>query len=233
MSSAEDAAGRLRDKVLADPALILDDVEVMKALVAADEGRRGKNVVDLRAAAMERLEARLARLESTYNSVVSAAYDNVAGMQQIHRAVLTALDPAERDAFFAALTGPLVAQLSADVLRLLLTRGDVTGPEPLAEAVLATPPGWIDRYLGAGRNRTARGVTLRALATGGEAAIYGKPAAALRSEAALKLDFGPGCGAGLLLLGARDPDQFRPDHGTDLLGFFAAVFERAARPFVR
>lgn len=233
MSSVEQAAPGLREKVLADPALILDDREVMKALVAADEGRRGRNVVDLRAAAMERLEGRLARLEATYNNVVSAAYDNVAGMQQIHRAVLTVLDPGERDAFFAALTGPLAAQLSADVLRLVLTRGDVTAPEPMGVAVLGAPPGWIDGYLGAGPNRTARGVTLRALPEGGEAAIYGPAAAALRSEAALKLDFGPGHRAGLLLLGSRDADQFRADHGTDLLAFFGAVFERAARPFLR
>jgi uncharacterized protein YigA (DUF484 family) len=231
--SKDDAASGLRDKVLADPALILDDTEVMKALVAADENRRGKNVVDLRAAAMDRLESRLERLESTYNNVVAAAYDNVAGMQQIHRAVLSVLDPGERDAFFAALGGPLVAQLSADVLRLVLTRGDVTGLEPAGEAVFAAPPGWIDRYLGAGPNRTARGVTLRALPEGGDPVLFDKYAPALRSEAALKLDFGPGFRSGLLVLGARDPDQFRADQGTDLLAFFAAVFERAARPFLR
>jgi uncharacterized protein len=233
MTSGEQAAPGLREKVLADPGLILDDAEVMKALVGATETRRGKNIVDLRAAAMERLESRLARLESTYNNVVSAAYDNVAGTQQIHRAVLSVLDPGEKAAFFAALTGPLAAQLSADLLRLVLTRGDVSGLEPVAEAVLAAPPGWIDRYLGAGPNRTARGVTLRGLPDGGDPAVYGRPAPVLRSEAALKLDFGPGFQPGLLLLGTRDAGQFGPDQGTDLLAFFGSVFERAARPFLR
>lgn len=232
MSSDETAAPGLREKVLADPALILDDPDVMKVLVAANETRRGRNVVDLRAAAMERLEDRLERLETTHNSVLSAAYENVAGMQQIHRAVLSVLDPAQQEAFFAALTGPLAAQLSADALRLVLTRGDVTGVTPVAEAVLAAPPGWIDRYLGAGPNRTARNVTLRQIADG-DPVLYGKAAPVLRSEAALKLDFGPGHQPGLLLLGARDANQFRADQGTDLLGFFGAVFERAARPFLR
>jgi len=33
----------------------------------------------------------------------------------------------------------------------------------------------------------------------------------------------------MLALGAEDPHQFRPNQGTDLLGFFAGVFERAMR----
>ena len=46
----------------------------------------------------------------------------------------------------------------------------------------------------------------------------------------MKLDFGTGRLPGLLALGAEDPHQFRPTHGTDLLAFFAAVFERKVMP---
>jgi uncharacterized protein YigA (DUF484 family) len=33
----------------------------------------------------------------------------------------------------------------------------------------------------------------------------------------------------MLCFGAEDPEQFTPAHGTDLLAFFAAVFERTMR----
>jgi uncharacterized protein YigA (DUF484 family) len=45
----------------------------------------------------------------------------------------------------------------------------------------------------------------------------------------MKLDFGPGRLPGLLVMGSEDPHQFKPTHGTDLLAFFAGVFERTMR----
>lgn len=45
----------------------------------------------------------------------------------------------------------------------------------------------------------------------------------------MRLDFGKGRLPGLLVLGAEDPHQFRASQGTDLLGFFAGVFERTMR----
>jgi uncharacterized protein YigA (DUF484 family) len=52
------------------------------------------------------------------------------------------------------------------------------------------------------------------------------------SEALLALDLGPGRLPALLALGAADPNQFKPAHGTDLLQFFASVFERLMRKWL-
>ena len=49
----------------------------MRALIAANERAMGGNIVDLRGIAMERLEARLDRLEDTHRSVIAAAYENL------------------------------------------------------------------------------------------------------------------------------------------------------------
>ena len=51
----------------------------------------------------------------------------------------------------------------------------------------------------------------------------------IRSEACLRLDLGEGRLPGMLVFGSEDPHQFKPTHGTDLLTFFAGVFERAMR----
>ena len=43
------------------------------------------------------------------------------------------------------------------------------------------------------------------------------------------LDLGKGRLPAMLVMGAQDPHQFRPSQGTDLLVFFAGVFERQMR----
>ena len=53
------------------------------------------------------------------------------------------------------------------------------------------------------------------------ATVYGDRADEIRSEALMKLDFGPGRLPGMLVFGSEDPHQFKPTHGTDLLAFFA------------
>ena len=82
----------LREKIIAQPEVILEDQDLMRALIAANERAMGGNIVDLRGIAMERLEARLDRLEDTHRSVIAAAYENLAGTNQIHRAILRMLD---------------------------------------------------------------------------------------------------------------------------------------------
>ena len=52
----------LRDRIIAEPEVLLEDRDVMNALIGANERLMGSNIVDLRGIAMERLEGRLDRL---------------------------------------------------------------------------------------------------------------------------------------------------------------------------
>ena len=56
-------ADELREKIIANPDVLLEDVDVMRALVGANDENQGGNVVDLRAIAMDRLTARFDRLD--------------------------------------------------------------------------------------------------------------------------------------------------------------------------
>ena len=80
----------------------------------------GGNIVDLRGIAMDRLEARLDRLEDTHRSVIAAAYENLAGTNQVHRAILRLLDPIEFETFLRDLGGEVADILRVDVMRLVL-----------------------------------------------------------------------------------------------------------------
>jgi len=48
----------VREKIIADPDVLLEDQDIMRALVAANEQTMGTNIVDLRGIAMERNSSR-------------------------------------------------------------------------------------------------------------------------------------------------------------------------------
>lgn len=221
----------LRDRLMAQPEAILEDRDLMRALVAANERAMGSNVVDLRGLAMERLENRLERLEDTHRNVIAAAYENLAGTNLIHRAILAMLDPLSFEDFLKNLSGEVAQALRVDCVKLVLesVRGE---HEPalsrLGDVLFVAQPGFIEDYVAGDRNVPLRPVTLRQTLPTSDA-IYGERAGWIRSEALMRLDFGKGRLPGLLVLGAEDPHQFRASQGTDLLGFFAGVFERTMR----
>ncbi len=231
MSSKPEMNDELREKIIAQPNFILEDHNVMRALIAANERSMGDNIVDLRGIAMKRLETRLDRLEDTHRSVIAAAYENLAGTNQVHRAILRMLDPADFEVFLRDLGGEVAEILRVDRVKLVLETvldGESSAVKKMGDVLSVAPPGFLSEYLSQGRAGQARQVTLRQIHEG-DARIYGEHSQFVRSEACLSLDFGKGRLPGMLALGSEDPHQFSPQQGTDLLGFFAGVFERAMR----
>lgn len=231
-----DSLKELKGEILKNPALILDDAELMRALLNSDDAAKGGNVVDLRGAFVVRLEERLNRLEDTHRTVIAAAYENLAGTNQIHRAILSLLDADNFDDFLQAMKKEVANILAVDVIRLCLESdkadgGQAIGPDgSLKETVIALPVGGVSAYITGGRNRATRQVTLR---SAGEAkdAVFG-PVNVVKSEAILLLNLGPHSPQGLIALGSTDPNRFSADQGTELLAFFAQTLERILRRWV-
>jgi hypothetical protein len=221
----------MRDRILAEPETLLEDRDVMNALIGANERLMGGNVVDLRGIAMERLENRLDRLEDTHRTVIAAAYENLAGTNQVHRAILQMLDPLSFEDFLKTMAADVAQTLRVDCVRLVLeTVQEAEDPalRKVGDVLSIAAPGFVADYLTGGRNVPQRPVVLRQVLPQSEA-IYGDRAGWIRSEALMKLDFGTGRLPGMLVLGSEDPHQFKPTHGTDLLAFFAGIFERTMR----
>lgn len=231
MSSQPKIEDALREAIISRPDVILDDKDLMHALIAANERAMGGNIVDLRGLAMERLEARLDRLEDTHRSVIAAAYENLAGTNQIHRAILRMLDPTEFETFLRDLGGDVAETLRVDAVKLVLESLQ-NDKDPainrLGDVLSVAEPGFIECYLTHARGGTVRQVTLRQVHAP-DTAIYGDTGDSIQSEACLKLNFGEGRLPGLLVLGSNDPHMFGSQQGTDLLAFFTGVFERAMR----
>lgn len=221
----------LRETIISKADVILDDQDLMHALISANERTMGGNIVDLRGIAMERLEHRLDRLEDTHRSVIAAAYENLAGTNQIHRAILRMLDPTEFEGFLKDLAGPVADILRVDSIKLVLEsvqNDHEPAVQRLGQVLSVAEPGFVNAFLNTGRAAPERQITLRQMQSGAEE-VYGNKAEFIKSEACLRLDFGPGRLPGLLVMGSEDPHQFTPQQGTDLLAFFAGVFERSMR----
>lgn len=231
MSSFRAMDPSVRNRLLSNPEAILEDKEIMRALVAANERSMGANIVDLRGIAMERLEARLDRLEDTHRSVIAAAYENLSGTNQVHRAILRLLDARDFRDFLTMLPDDIARILRVDGLRLVLEsshQGDDPALAAVEQTLVVVPEGFCDLYASRGGSAPPRRITLRSCQDG-EAAIFGATDIVIRSEACLRLDLGKDRLPGMLVMGAGDPRLFSPQHGTDLLAFFSGVFERLMR----
>lgn len=229
MTTDAKISAETRQQIMESPEHFLSDPEIMHALADANERTRGSNVIDLRAIAMTNLEKRMDRLERTHKTVIAAAYENVAGTHQIHRAVLQLLERKDLSGLLDGIREDLPKTMRIDTTRLILET-TANARFPLASVSHSTlntvDPGHVSWYLNGLDQTTIRKVTLRSVPKS-RAAIYEANHDQIKSEACLFLEFGEGHLPGLLLLGSRDPDLFSPDQGTDLLDFFANVCERA------
>jgi len=216
----------LRVRILQEPDVILEDADVMRALIAANDRSMGGNIVDLRGVAMDRLEARLQRLEDTHKSVVAAAYENLAGMNQVHRAVNAFLEPMTFEAFLDCLGNEVVDILRVGKVRLVLESQEADQAEIKHDVLAIVEPGFVNDYMDQGR--PARRVVLRRV-DGNASLVFGEGASWIQSEACIALDFGPNRLPGMLAFASDDGMHFSSNQGTDLLDFMGGVFERAMR----
>ncbi len=216
----------VRMRILQEPDVILEDIDVMRALIAANDRSMGGNIVDLRGVAMDRLEARLQRLEDTHRSVVAAAYENLAGMNQVHRAINAFLEPLTFEGFLDCVGNEVVDILRVGKVRLVLESQDAAEADVQHEVLAVVNPGFISDYIGQGR--AIRRVSLRRV-DGNARLVYGEGGGWVQSEACILLDFGPNRLPGMLAFGSDSAMHFSPNQGTDLLDFMGGVFERAMR----
>ncbi|MDJ1006914.1 MAG: DUF484 family protein [Paracoccaceae bacterium] len=221
----------LRQRLLEEPDTILSDPDLMRALLTADEPERRPNIVDLRGVAMDRLESRLSRLEDTHQTVISAAYENLSGTKQVHRAILALIEQWDFEDFIRTLGTEVTDMLRVSTMRLVLettAESAAASLQRVGEVVRVAEPGFVDAYIGQGRDTEPRRIVLRQTRPG-KTDLYGAGSDWVASEACLRLDIGHGRYPAMLALGSDDPHHFTPSQGTDLLVFFGSVFEQLMR----
>ena len=223
---------QVRDEIISNPKVFLEDHDVMRALITADRQKQASNVIDLRSIAMDRMEDRLNKLEDTHRTVVAAAYDNVSSMNEIHRVILSVLEPKDFNGFLHYVEHELAPTLGIETASLCLeTQAVTTGQGPSLSKEFGTGVtfmaiGEVNDYITSGREINSRPVTMRSVKPGSDTSLFDSSKDPIKSEALLKLDLGDGNLPGMLVLGSKNPDQFAPGQGSDLLLFLGGIFSR-------
>ena len=213
---------QVRQQILEDPAMVLEDQDVIRALIGARSScASDRKVVDLGGVLISRLEDRLDRLEGTHRDVVAAAYENLAGTQQIHRAVLALLHAQDFSSLLWTMTEKLKSILTLDAVCLCVEADEAEpatplGPEgPYRHAILSLPRDGAAAYCGEQAFWPGRRVILRQTVEA-SAIVFGETERPIRSEAILKVEVGAAAVPMLLVLGSETADRFHADQATDL-----------------
>ena len=226
-----DQISDIRKRILQDPEALLNDREVMRALISASSSNTPTNVIDLKSVVLKRLEGRVEEIEGQNSNIISAAYKNISTTFRVHSAILEALEPKTFSEFLNFLKTDWANTLNIDTARLCLEAPSISQNDipqlqmEFGPSVVFLQEGEIDHYITLGQDNDPRPVTLRQIRKGASN-IYNDIAPELRSEALMKLDLGEGNSPGLLLLGSTNPDQFLPNMGTGLLVFYGSIFEK-------
>ena len=148
----ENAAGlgALRERILQSPESVLEDSELMAALLGSQE-KDDRRVVDLRAAQLIRLEERLRQLRQTHRDVIEAALESMNGVEQAHQAALLLMETDSAESLAGKVRARLPLLLPVEEARLCLCLDEPAvsaARKPPASAAPSPAASGVQRWLG-------------------------------------------------------------------------------------
>lgn len=219
--SAEDVEGYL----LRNPDFLARRPELLAELIAPST-RHGDNVADFQQVMIEQLRARLDAVEEEHRALVATARNNLSSQDRMHGAALELLTAPTFEQLIECVTSDVPLRLGVDVAALCVENEEAELPLTIRRGVRVFEPGSVAALLGDGQD-----VLLRTHIEG-DPAIFGQGAGLVRSDALLRIKPSPAAPLGLLALGSREPEHFKPGQGTELLGFLGRVLEASIRAWL-
>jgi hypothetical protein len=219
----------IRKKVLSNPKIILEDTEVMKALVEANESEIGGNIVDLRSVAMRQLENQIQKAEITNKSIVAAAYENISSYEVIHKAVLNILEANNFSELELQFSRNVQSALKIAHIHIMIESDNTKSTSVESNYYISVVnSGDISKYINPSSKDHKKDIVMRSVIDP-DTRIYGKKSSIIKSEAVIALDLGEKKLPASLIMGSTSVNQFEPRQRTELLSFFGAVVERVIR----
>lgn len=184
---------------------------------------RGDGVIDLQSFMVERLRRDLAKMAQARDELVVTGRNNLSAQARVHRATLALLGARSFEHFVETLTTDLAVALDLDVVTVGVERRAEEPTQDCIAGVVRLEPDMVDSMLGPRQE-----ILLRA-DIDGDPAIFGAGAGLVQSEALIRLSISRATPPALLAFGSRQPRQFQPGQGTELLSFLARVVENCVR----
>ncbi len=217
-TTAEQVAAYLRQH----PDFLDHNPELLDAITPASDARAG-GVVDLRHYMVERLRDELTEMVSLRDEMVVTGRTNLSAQARVHKAILALLAARSFEHFIETLTTDLAVIIDLDVVTLGVEQDGEDVTRANTPGVYSLDTGTVDRLIGPGQS-----IALRETVEG-DPMVFGPGAGLVASDALLRLSIGSTTPTALLALGSREPGQFHPGQGTELLGFLARVVESCIR----
>lgn len=182
----------------------------------------GKGVADFQHFMIKRLREDRDGIIEEAREIVETSRTNMNNQSRMFKSIIMLLDSQTFDEFIRTITMDMASVLDVDIITLLVESDDDVIPHVNLSGVKAVPPGTIDNFMKNDR------VKLEANIQGNEN-IYGGGAGLVKSQLALKLTVAPNMPPAMLAFGSREPQQFQPGQGTELIAFLGHVIERYMR----
>lgn len=216
--AAEQVAAYLRQH----PDFFDRNPELLDAIAPTGEAH-AEGVVDLRHFMVERLRDELAGMSALRDELVVTGRTNLSAQARVHKAILALLAARGFEHFVETLTTDLAVILDLDVVTLGVEQDGEDVTRAQTPGVYSLDPGTVDRLIGPGQS-----IALRETVEG-DPMVFGPGAGLVASDALLRLSISSTTPTALLALGSREPGQFHPGQGTELLIFLARVVETCIR----
>jgi hypothetical protein len=217
-ATAEQVAAYLRQH----PDFFDHNSELLDAIAPAGDAYDG-GVVDLRQLIVARLRDELAEMSALRDELVMTGRTNLSAQARVHKAILALLSARSFEHFVETLTTDLAVIADLDVVTLGVEQCGEDVSRAQTPGVYSLDPGTVDRLVGPGQS-----IALRETVEG-DPMVFGPGAGLVASDALLRLSISSTTPPALLALGSREPGQFHPGQGTELLGFLARVVESCIR----
>jgi uncharacterized protein YigA (DUF484 family) len=219
------AAEAVREFLLAHPNFLADNPDLLPLLRPASM-HSGENVLDLGQIVTRRLGDEVSRLNAQHEELLAVGRANQAAQNQVHAAALAMMAARNFEHLIHIVTRDLAEALAVDSVTLCMeAAGDGPAKAPMG-GVFVLPAGRIDAMLGVTVPARLEAVPQ------GDQGVFGPAAGLVRSQALIRLAPSPGSPPGLLALGSRDGDKFRPGQGTELLQFLCRLLEQLFRAWL-
>jgi uncharacterized protein YigA (DUF484 family) len=192
--------------------------EVLRSL-RAPARQIGDDVLDFQQFMLERLRRDFARLQDERKTLIATSRGNLASQCRVHNAVLAMMRAASFEHLLQIVTTDLAILIDVDVITLGVESSASSPARLPLPGIHLLRSGTIDKLLGPDRD------VLLCTDTHGDPSLFGEAAALVRSQALLRLCFSPPAPVGLMCIGTRRAETFRPGLGTELLSFLARTLE--------
>ncbi|MDA5192749.1 DUF484 family protein [Govanella unica] len=212
---------QVRDFLASNPNFLVDNADLLHALTPP-RYNRGQNVIDFQHYMLDRLQQDVELLDQYRDALMLASRANLTSQQQVHAALLSALDADSFDTLAHVITSDWVDMLNVDAVALCFEcePGDAFDLM-MPSGAQRLQPGDVARVMG-----REGAILLRDHLTAASRAVFGPAAGLISAEALVRLAPGPNRPLGILAMGSRDPDYYTPGQGTELLRYTGASVER-------